>query len=57
MATIGGEGDETPRLGGGAQRAEAEAPEGGDRSHRGSPKLGEWHVGDASHQRQIGLGF
>jgi hypothetical protein len=57
MAAIGGGGDETPRLGGGAQRAEAKAPEGGGRSRRSSPELGEGRVGDTSRQRRIGLGF
>jgi hypothetical protein len=57
MAAIGGGGDETPRSGGGAQRAEAEAPEGGGRSRQSPPELGEGRVSDASHQRRIGLGF
>jgi hypothetical protein len=57
MVAIGGGGDETPRSGGGAQRAEVEAPEGGGRSHRSSSELGEGRVGDASRQRRIGLGF
>jgi hypothetical protein len=57
MAAIGGGGDKTPRSGGGAQRAEAEAPEGGGRSRWSSLELGKGRVGDASRQRQIGLGF
>jgi hypothetical protein len=57
MSAMGGVADETLRSGGGAQRAEVEAPKSGSGSRRSSLELGEGHVGDASRQRRIGLGF
>jgi hypothetical protein len=51
MSAMGGDTDESQRSGSRAQRAEAKAPEGGGRSRRSSPKLGEGRVGDASRQR------
>jgi hypothetical protein len=57
MSAMGGIADETLGSGGGAQRAEAEAPESGGGSRRSSSELGEGHVGDVSRQRRIGLGF
>jgi hypothetical protein len=57
MSAMGGDVDETLRSGGGAQRAEAEAPESGGGTRRSSPELGEGRVGDVSRQRRIGLGF
>jgi hypothetical protein len=47
MAAIGGGGDETPWSGGRARRGEADAPEGGDGSHRSSPESDEELVDDS----------
>jgi hypothetical protein len=51
MSAMGGHADGSQWSEGGAPRAEAEAPEGGGGSRRGSPELGEGRIGDASRQR------